>query len=132
MKLFRIMPPRARFGVALLCLAAVCGAAERVGWDLRSASGKAAGGVPLENSVITAEGLRAKSSRRRLNCGFKVAPGTVKAPDGAFRVTVGFVPEPVGLNPYMRCDMILFDTMGPFRYQELRKSTLCVLFLIRI
>ena len=105
-----------------LSVAAVCGAAERLEWDLRSATGKAAGGRPLKNSVITAEGLKAKDGNPRRDCGFRITKGMVKPPTGPFRVTVGFIPSDAAFDPYHDYEMVLFDAMGVFQSRAVRKK----------
>ena len=102
--------------------AIVCGASERLEWDLRSATGKAPGGAPLKNSVITAEGLKAKGGDPRRDCGFRITKGMVKPPTGPFRVTVGFIPNDAAFDPYHDYEMVLFDTMGVFQSRAVRKK----------
>ena len=102
--------------------ATVFGAPERLEWDLRSATGGAAGGKPLKNSVITAEGLKAKSDDPRRDCGFRITKGMVKPPTGPFRVTVGFIPSDAAFDPYHDHEMVLFDTMGVFQSRAVRKK----------
>ena len=110
------------FAAALLFSAAVCGAADRLEWDLRSATGKVPGGAPMKNSVVTAAGLKAKGGDPRRDCGFKVTKGLVKPPTGPFRVTVGFIPSDAAFDPYHDYEMVLFDTMGVFQSRAVRKK----------
>ena len=110
------------FAAAMIIGATVFGAPERLEWDLRSATGKAAGGKTLKNSVITAEGLKAKGADPRRDCGFRVTKGLVKPPTGPFRVTVGFIPSDAAFDPYHDHEMVLFDTMGVFQSRAVRKK----------
>ena len=98
-----------------LCLAlgALCGA-EKIEWDFRSATGEIPGGAPRKWAKIDARGLTPTNRNNpRANSGFQTDPGTVKAPTGAFRITVEMIPNSKLASDHIRnYDMVLFDTIG--------------------
>jgi hypothetical protein len=102
--------------LALLC------AAESIVWDFKGAPDKLPAGTLRKWAKIAPEGLVPTGRNPRAESGYRTEEGVVKAPTGAFRITVDIVPaKPVHTFHRTNYNMMLFDTLGYMRMSQLVK-----------
>ena len=108
--------------VVCCCMTLLTAAAEKVVWDFKGAPEKLPAGEVRKGAKLAPEGLIPTSKNRRGNSGYRTADGVVKAPTGAFRITVDVVPaEPLRTYHRTNYNMMLFDTLGYMRMSQLVK-----------
>ena len=107
----------------ILCATTILTAdAESVVWDFTRPKSKLPAGTLRKWAKITTQGLISVGKNRRAECGYKTDFEAVKAPRGAFRITVDIIPGPPANRPHRtNYNMILFDTLGYMRFSHVLK-----------